>query len=93
MANIKIEKGKVVKIIDGYGFVIQESIRLRNGDEGKRYYTVWTNQKVEVGDELGVNGSLSVKIDEYTGKDNVPKVGYQVNINDAVLDKLEDAPF
>ena len=93
MAKVEIESGRIVRIIENYGFVIEELISLRNGDEAKRYYTVWTKDKYEQGTTVRVSGDLSVKLDEYTGKDNVLKVGFQVSINNPLISATETAPF
>jgi integrase len=93
MARVKIENARVVKIMEGYGFRAEEVIRLRNGDDAKRYYTVWTKTQVQENDVVSIAGELSVKVEEYTGRDNVPKVGAAVHINEAVIQAAIDAPF
>ena len=93
MARVKIESARVIRIMEGYGFKAEEVIQLRNGSEAKRYYTVWTKTKVQENDFVSVDGDLSVKVEEYTGKDNVPKVSAGVHINDALVHAAIDAPF
>jgi hypothetical protein len=58
MATVTIENAEVFKIIDGYGFKAVEKFRLRSGEEGKRYYTVWTKEAVKQGDILTIEGEL-----------------------------------
>lgn len=84
--------GEVARIIDGYGFKLVETTRLRNGEEKKTWITVWTKSPVRMGDTVTVTGSLSTKLEEYTGRDNVPKTGVSININDAEVSS-SDVPF
>jgi len=91
MAKIQIENAEVFKIIDGYGFRAVESFKLRNGEDAKRYYTVWTDQKVTEGDSVSIEGDLSVKVEEYTDKNNQPKTSAAVHVNNARI--TADAPF
>ena len=92
MATVTIENAEVFRIIDGYGFKAVEKFRLKSGDEGKRYYTVWTKETVKEGDTVTIEGDLSVKIEEYTGKDNQPKTTAAVHVNNALI-MTADAPF
>lgn len=91
MAKIEIENAEVFKIIEGYGFRAVEHFKLRNGEDAKRYYTVWTDQKVAEGDQVSISGDLSVKVEEYTDKNNQPKTSAAVHVNNARI--TADAPF
>jgi len=91
MAKIEIENAEVFKIIEGYGFRAVEKFKLRNGEEAKRYYTVWTDQKVAEGDQVSISGDLTVKVEEYTDKNNQPKTSAAVHVNNARI--TADAPF
>lgn len=91
MAKVTIENAEVFKIIDGYGFRAVEKFTLRSGDEGKRYYTVWTDQTVNEGDVVSISGDLTVKVEEFTGRDNQPKTTAAVHVNNARV--TADAPF
>ena len=91
MAKIQIETAEVFKIIEGYGFRAVENFKLRNGEDAKRYYTIWTDQKIQEGDVVSIEGDLSVKVEEYTGKDNQPKTSAAVHVNNARI--TADAPF
>jgi len=91
MAKITIEDAKVFKIIEGYGFRAVEEFKLRNGEDAKRYFTIWTDQQVTEGQTFTISGDLSVKIEEYTNRDNEPKTSAAVHVNNAVL--KADAPF
>jgi len=91
MAKIEIENAEVFKIIEGYGFRAVEKFKLRNGEDAKRYYTVWTDQKVAEGDQVSISGDLTVKVEEYTDKNNQPKTSAAVHVNNARI--TADAPF
>ena len=92
MATVTIENAQVFKLIDGYGFKAVEKFKLRSGEEGKRYFTIWTKEKVAEGDIVTIEGDLSVKIEEYTGKDNQPKTSAAVHVNNALI-MTANAPF
>lgn len=83
---------EVARLIEGYGFKGVEKRKTKDGDEFSVWVTVWTQQKVSIGDRVEVTGDLSVKIESFTGRDNQPKQSAAIHINDATV-KLEDAPF
>jgi hypothetical protein len=91
MATIRIDNAKVFKLIPGYGFKAVEEFQLKSGETAKRYFTVWTKETAAEGDIVSIEGDLSVKIEEYTGKDNKPKTSAAVHVNNAILSA--DAPF
>lgn len=91
MAKVTIENAKVFKLIPGYGFKAVEEFTLRSGESAKRFYTVWTKETAVEGDIVSIEGDLSVKVEEYTGKDNLPKTSAAVHVNNAVISA--DAPF
>ena len=96
MATVTIENATVARIIEGYGFKATEEFTLKSGETAKRWYTVWTKEQVKEGDKLTIEGNLSVKLEEYTGKDNQPKTSVGVHVNNALVmasDTFEDAPF
>ena len=62
------------------------------GEERKTYYTVWTKESVNEGDIITIEGDLSVKLEEFTGKDNQPKKVAAIHVNNALVMK-EEAPF
>ena len=97
MATITIENVAVDRIIPGYGFSGVEQKRIHSGDTIKLYYTVWTKDQVAVGEVYTVEGDLQVKLDEYTGRDNQPKISAATHVNNAMLLKVgsdgSDAPF
>jgi|688.fasta_scaffold410291_3 hypothetical protein len=84
--------GEVARIIDGYGFKLVEVLKNRDGSERKNWITVWSKDKVKVGDLVEVRGDISVKLEEYTGKDNVPRQSASMHFNNAEV-KVADAPF
>lgn len=92
MAKVKITGAKVERLIPGYGFVATEPYTLANGESAKAWFTVWTNTQAQEGDIIDVTGDLSVKLDEYTGADNIPKTRASANINNAKVESA-NAPF
>lgn len=91
MATVNIENAKVEKIITGYGFRASQTTVVK-GEERKTYYTVWTKEPVTEGDTLTIEGELSVKLEEFTGRDNQPKKVAAIHVNNAMIMK-EDLPF
>lgn len=91
MATVNIENAKVEKIITGYGFRASQTTLVK-GEERKTYYTCWSKEQVSEGDIVTVEGDLSVKIEEFTGKDNQPKKVAAIHVNNALVMK-EDLPF
>jgi hypothetical protein len=90
---MKVKSELVVsRIIEGYGFEGFETRKTREGEDFKVYVTVWTKDKVTIGDSVEVTGDLTAKVDSYTGKDNQPKTKVSLNINDPVV-KTAEAPF
>ena len=95
MATVTIENAVVERIIEGYGFKASESFKLKNGETAKRWFTVWTKEQAKEGDLLIIEGDLSVKLEEYTDKQNQPKTSAAIHVNNALVMKSnsEDAPF
>lgn len=91
MATINIENAKVEKIITGYGFRASQTTLVK-GEERKTYYTVWTKEPITEGDTVTIEGELSVKLEEFTGRDNQPKKVAAIHVNNALIMK-EDMPF
>lgn len=83
---------EVARIISGYGFKGVEKKRGKDGKEYSVWVTVWTKETVREGDVVEVTGDLSCKLEEFTGRDNVPKQTAAIHINDAQVKKAE-APF
>ena len=91
MATVTIENAKVERLIAGYGFKATETT-LFKGEERKTWFTVWTKETVAEGDVVTIEGDLSVKLEEFTGRDNTPKQTAAIHINNALL-MTADAPF
>ena len=93
MATITITTLEVTRIIDGYGFKGVETIRLSNGDERKNWYTVWSKgASVREGDTVDVEGELTVKLEQFTGRDGTPKTAAALNVNNPVVAPAGSAP-
>lgn len=94
MATVTIENAEVFRLIPGFGFKLVEVKKLRNGDTAKNYYTIWTKEQVKEGDIVTVEGELSVKLEEFTGKDGKPRNAAAVHVNNAlVMIATEELPF
>ena len=94
MATVTLENVEVARIISGYGFKALETKKLRNGDTAKNYFTVWCKEEVKEGDIVTVEGELSVKIEEFTGRDNKPRQVAAVHVNNALVMKQDEGlPF
>jgi hypothetical protein len=91
MAVVKVT-GEVARIIEGYGFKLVETTKGRDGQEKKTWITVWSKQPVRQGDIVEVKGDLSTKLEEYTGKDNIPRTSAAIHVNNAEV-RSADAPF
>lgn len=93
MATINVENAKVERIIAGYGFKATETTLVK-GEERKTWLTVWTKEPVKEGDIVTIEGELSVKLEEFTGRDNKPRQTAAIHINNAMLMTAEvDLPF
>lgn len=93
MAYVKIEGAEVARLIPGYGFKAKAEVPMRNGENRTEWYTVWTDTTVEEGQVIDIVGSLGVKIEEFTGRDNVPKTIAAIHVNDAKITSSVSAPF
>lgn len=92
MAKVRIENARVERIIEGYGFKASEEITIKSGDKIKQWLTVWTQAQVREGDTVNITGDLSVKLEEFTGRDNTPKQTAAIHVNNAKVEGA-DAPF
>lgn len=94
MATVTIENGEVARIIPSYGFKLLETKKLRNGDTAKNFFTVWCKEEVKEGDIVTVEGELSVKIEEFQGRDGKPRQVAAVHVNNALVMKADEGlPF
>jgi hypothetical protein len=83
---------EVARLIQGYGFKGVEKRKTKDGEDYNVWATVWTKDLVREGDIVEVTGDLSVKLEEFTGRDNKPKQIAAIHINNAQIKKA-DAPF
>jgi hypothetical protein len=93
MAIVKIEGAEVARLIAGYGFKAKAEVPMRNGEKRTEWYTVWSDANVTEGALVDIVGSLGVKIEEFTGRDNVPKTIAAIHVNDAKVTTSLSAPF
>lgn len=93
MATINIENAIVERLIPGYGFRASET-KLVKGEEKKTYFTCWTKEAVKEGEVLTIEGELSVKLEEFTGRDNQPRKSAAIHVNNAMILREDiEAPF
>ena len=91
MAKVTVEL-EVSRIIPDYGFKGVEKVTIK-GEERKIYYTCWTQDRVNEGDIVSVQGLLGVKLEEFTGRDGKAKQIAAIHVNNAKVQKSESAPF
>jgi len=90
--KVTIEGATVERIIQGYGFKASET-SLVKGEEKKTWITVWTKDTVTEGQTVNITGDLSVKLEEFTGRDGTPRQTAAIHVNNATLGAEESAPF
>lgn len=90
--KIRVENARVERLIQGYGFKATEEITLKSGDKGKQWFTVWTSGSFREGDIVTITGDLSVKLEEFTGRDGGMKQTAAIHVNNAKVEGA-DAPF
>ena len=88
MAEVTILNAEVIRLIPGYGATVAETYKLRSGDEGKSYYTVWTKDELAVGDLVNVKGLLGVKLDEFESNGET-KYKAVANVNNPTIQKVD----
>jgi hypothetical protein len=88
MAFVELREAEVTRIINGYGVEVAESWTGKTGDTFRSYYTVWTQENLNVGDVINVKGVLSVKLDQYESKGET-KHKAVANINSAKIQKAD----
>ncbi len=93
MALIKIENAEVVFISEGWNFKCKASVKRQDGETMDQWYTVWSKEPVQKGQIVDVVGTLSTKVEEFTGKDNVPRTTAAIHVNDAKVTSAVSAPF
>jgi hypothetical protein len=92
MATIELNNAKVERLIAGYGFKATETTLVK-GEEKKTWYTVWTKEAVSEGQIVDISGDLSVKLEDFTGRDGEPRKSAAIHINNAVTMTSQEAPF
>jgi len=93
MAMVKIEGAEVVFISEGWNFKCKAPVKRQDGETMDQWYTVWSKEVVQKGQIVDVVGTLSTKVEEFTGRDNVPKTTAAIHVNDAKVTFSASAPF
>ena len=84
---------------NGLGARIEERFKLRNGEEGKKSYTLFTEQPhgLSEGDFVKAKGTLSVKVREYEDGQGQTRTTADIVINGTaeVVEQADtsDGPF
>lgn len=92
MAYVSIKEASVDRLIPGYGLVVTETYTDEKGEDRKGYFTVWTQEKYEVGDVINVRGILGARVNTYTNKMGEEKTVAEQHVNNPKIEKA-DAPF
>lgn len=93
MAMIKIEGAEVVFVTEGWNFKAKASVPAKDGGTRDEWYTVWTEQAIAKGSVVDIVGTLGTKVEEFTGRDNVPKTIAAIHVNDPKITSSVSAPF
>lgn len=88
MAFVELRDAEVTRLIPGYGAVVAEAYKDKDGETRKNYYTVWTKENLAVGDLLNIKGVLSVKLDSYE-KNGQQQYKAVANINSPAIQKVD----
>jgi hypothetical protein len=101
MAKVIVDSAEVVRTNrNGNGFAAHVKIKLRNGETKTERYMVWTTEQVSVGSIVSFEGTLSVKVEEFTN-DQDELIRYAgIHVNDPIVKSSgssqvseTDAPF
>lgn len=94
MANVRLVNAKVTRIIPGNrGFVASEFYKDRMGNEKENKFTVWTGQPVELGQQVSLDGLLSVRMEEFTNEEGNTIRYAASHINEPTMIDAKQAPY
>jgi hypothetical protein len=101
MTKVIVDAAEVVRTHrNGGGFSAHRKVKLRNGEIRTEKFTVWTQEPVLVGAVLGFEGTLSVKLEEFTNDEGELIRYAAIHVNDPVITHTggaqvseDDAPF
>lgn len=88
MAIVELRNAEVTRIIEGYGAVVTESYKDKNGETRKSYFTVWTKEKLDLGEVVNVKGILSVRLNSYE-KNGRMESNAESSINNAKIQRAD----
>jgi hypothetical protein len=92
MATITIRNAEVLKVYAGKGANVATTTTDDRGFERTNYYKVWTTEPLTEGEIIDVMGDLSVRVEDFTGRDGNPKQVAAIHVNNPKIKKA-DAPF
>jgi len=94
MATVTIENAEVTKFLGDKGFIVETRYRTRSGEDRTEKWAVW-GKKAELGQVFTITGDLTIKMDEFEGKDGTIRSA-RGHVNNPVfsfeLPVLEGAP-
>lgn len=96
MAFIAVDGTVVNTFYNGLGARIEERFKLRNGEDGRKLYTLFTETPhgLNEGDEVKVSGTLSVKVREYEANGETRHTAdVVINGKAEVTGSAADSPF
>lgn len=96
MAFIAASGTVVSTFYNGLGARIEERFKLRNGEDGKKSYTLFTEEPhgLSEGDQVKASGTLSVKVREYEVDGEVRTTAdVVINGKAEVTGSAADSPF
>jgi hypothetical protein len=68
MATVTIENAEVTKFLGDKGFIAETRFRTRGGEDRVEKWSVW-GKKAELGQVFTITGDLTIKLEEFEGKD------------------------
>lgn len=88
MAYVNIKNATIENVYEGKGFRASTAYKTRDGADRKEYYKIWTPESVSVGDVVDVAGTLTVRLEEFTGDDGQMKSYAAIHVNNPKIEVL-----
>lgn len=88
MAEVSIHSAEVIRLFGTKGFLAQTIEVPAKPEPIKAKWTIWTNQKVEVGEVYQIRGRISVKMDEFQDEQGEIVRYARAHVNDAMLERM-----
>jgi hypothetical protein len=88
VAYINIKAATVESVYEGKGFRATTQYKSRDGEDRKEQFKVWTDTPVAVGDVVDVSGTLTVRVEEFTGQDGNQVTVAAIHVNNPKIEAL-----